>query len=180
MSRTITIGLLCAALGILTGCATQFSARSVRSEIVRQTGEDPQGMFEMNVGRMTMSLAKRVIGETGDDELPLSGLTKFELAVYDLSPDVRSGARTLDFSAMKVRGWEPTVRYKDGGRSGMVLVRESGDFIGDLVLLFGGDEKATYVRLRGRLPRELPAALGEAVNSGSTEAIERELKGLGR
>jgi hypothetical protein len=161
------------------GCATSFSPGKVRSEIVRQTGSDPQKMFEMSVGRMTMSLARRVVGEPSGGQLPLAGLTKFELAVYDLPADVLSGARNLDFTLMPIRGWEPTMRYKDGPRSGMVLVRQSGESIGDLVLLFGGDEKATYVRLRGELPPELPAALGEAVRSGSTEAVERELQGLG-
>ena len=167
------------ALVLATGCATSFSPQIVRSEIVRQTGSDPQKMFEMNVGRMTMSLAKRMMGDVSGDALPLAGLTKFELAVYDLPPDVLSGARTLDFTTMPIRGWEPTVRYKDGRTSGMVLVRESGETIGDLVLLYGGLEKATYVRLRGNLPKELPAALGEAVRSGSTEAVERELRELG-
>lgn len=174
--RLLALALL---LVFVSGCATGFSAQKVRSEIVRQTGSDPQKMFEMNVGRMTMSLAKRMIGPTSGDSLPLGGLSKFELAVYDLPPDVLSGARTLDFTLMPIRGWEPTVRYKDGPKSGMVLVRESGESIGDLVVLFVGDEKATYVRLRGQLPKELPEAIGEAVRSGSTDEIEEELKSLG-
>jgi len=177
MSHSRLLLFACIAL-FAAACATSFSPQKVRSEIVRQTGSDPQKMFEMNVGRMTMSLAKRVVGESADGSLPLGGLTKFELASYDLPTTVLSGERTLDFTTMPIRGWEPTVRYKDGRRSGMVLVRESGDAIGDLVLLFGGDQKATYVRLSGRLPKELPAALGDAIRSGSTDVVEQELKGL--
>jgi hypothetical protein len=178
MKRT-TLSFLCCLLLLAGGCATSFSAPSVRSEIVRQTGADPQKMLELNVGRMTMSLARRVAGVSGGN-LPLSGLTRFELAVYDLPASVVSGAATLDFTTMPVRGWEPTVRYRDGAKSGMVLVRGSGDSIGDVVLLFADERDATFVRLRGTLPKELPAALGEAVRTGRTEDVEAELRELGK
>lgn len=177
--RRPLLSFLCCSLFLAGGCATSFSAGAVRSEIARQTGADPQKMFELNVGRMTMSLAKRVTGATGRD-LPLSGLTRFELAVYDLPPSVVSGTAALDFTTMPVRGWEPTVRYRDGAKSGMVLVRGSGDTIGDVVLLFADEEDATYVRLQGTLPKELPAALGEAVSSGRAGDVEAELRELGK
>jgi hypothetical protein len=170
-----------AALGA-AGCATNFSAQAVRAEIVRQTGEDPQKAFELNLGRVTMALARQVLAgadSAPDGSLPLSGLTSFELAVYGLPPAALSGARPLDFTAMAVRGWEPTVRFMDKGRSGVVLVRASGDRIGDLVLLAASDKSALYAHLRGTLSRELPAALGEAVKSGGTDAVQRELQSLG-
>ncbi len=170
-----------AALGA-AGCATHFSAQAVRAEIVRQTGEDPQKAFELNLGRVTMALARQVLAGSApptDGSLPLSGLTSFELAVYGLPPAAISGARPLDFTAMPVRGWEPTVRFMDRGRSGVVLVRASGDHVGDVVLLTAGEKSALYARLRGTLSRELPAALGEAVRSGGTEAVQRQLQSLG-
>jgi hypothetical protein len=170
-----------AALGVV-GCATNFSAQAVRAEIVRQTGEDPQKAFELNLGRVTMALARQVLASSStpaEGELPLAGLTSFELAVYSLPPAALAGTRPLDLTAMPVRGWEPTVRVKDKGRSGVVLVRASGDHVGDLVLLAAGDKSVLFARLRGTLSRELPAALGEAVKSGGTEAVQRQLESLG-
>lgn len=163
-----------------SGCATHFSARAVRAEIVRQTGEDPQQAFELNLGRVTMALARQLLaGSSSDDgSLPLAGLASFELAVYSLPPAVLAGSRRLDLTAMPVRGWEPTVRVKNGARSGVVLVRAAGDRIGDLVLLAANDESALYTRLRGTLSPDLPAALGEAVKSGGPEAVQHELQSL--
>ena len=171
----------CLAVPVATGCATQFSAKAVRSEIVRQTGEDPQKAFELNLGRVTMALARQVLaGSTtsSEDTLPLAGLASFELAVYGLPEAALSGARPLDFTAMPVRGWEPTVRVRNGARSGVVLVRAAGENIGDLVLLAAGEKNALYARLRGTLSRELPAALGEAVKTGGTDAVQHELQSI--
>ncbi len=172
---------LCVVLMLsMTGCATSFSAPAARAEIVRQTGEDPQKVFEVTVGRVTMALARHLLADPGspDDALPLSGLTSFELAVYGLAPKGTTASRTIDFTAMPIRGWEPTLRFRDGARSGVVLVQASGDAVGDLVLLASDGEEAIYVRLRGTLSKNLPAALGKAVQSGGTNAVRHELQTL--
>jgi hypothetical protein len=180
MTREAGAGAVALALALLAaGCATRFSAQAVRTEIARQTGEDPQSVFELNLGQVTMALARHLLaGEASDGELPLAGLERFELAMYGLPAGVLDGSRRLDFTAMPVRGWEPTLRVAKEGRSGVVLVRASGEAIGDLVLLAAGEKNALYARLRGTLSRELPAALGEALESGGTEAVQRELQSL--
>ena len=180
MTRGLGAAPRLAAIALLaTGCATHFSANRVRAEIVRQTGQDPQSVFELNLGRVTMALARQVLaGEASDGSLPLSGLASFELAVYGLPGAVLAGERSLDLTAMPVYGWEPTLRFAKEGRSGMVLVRAPGETIGDLVLLAAGEKNVLYARLRGALSRDLPAALGEAIQSGGTEAVQRELQSL--
>ena len=77
-----------------------------------------------------------------------------------------------------MRGWEPTLRMRDGLRSGMVLVRAAGEHIGDLVMLAGGEKNVVFARLRGTLSRDLPRAIGEAVKSGDPEVVQRELQSL--
>ena len=180
MTRAIRmLFVVAAAAGMASGCATHFSAQAVRAEIVRQTGQDPQSVFELNLGRVTMALARQVLaGSSSDGTLPLAGLTGFELAVYGLPGSVLAGERALDFTAMPVRGWEPTLRFAKEGRSGVVLVRAPGESIGDLVLLAAGEKNALYARLRGMLSPELPAALGEAIQTGGTDAVQRELQSL--
>jgi len=180
MRKGLAVAALLGAV-FASACATQFNAQSVRAEIVRQTGEDPQKAIELYLGPVTMALARHVLAGPAriDGTLPLSGLTSFELAVYGVPSAALSGARPLDFSVMKVRGWEPTLRLKDGLTSGMVLVRSTKEHIGDLVMLVGGDKDVVFARLRGTLSRELPAAISEAVRSGSTEVVRRELQRLG-
>ena len=165
---TLTLGILALA------CATSFSPAAIRSEIVRQTGADPPRVLELNLGPVTMALARQVIGPGPDGSLPLAGLARLELAVYDL-PTTGQG---LDFTRMAVRGWEPTVRAKTPTGSTLVLVRYSGGAIGDLVLVAADARQAIYPRLAGRLSRELPEALGHAVATRGTEGIRQQLMSL--
>ena len=70
-----------AASMLLTSCATNFSPELMRTEIARQSGEDPLSAFELNLGRFTTLLIKSALaGEDG--ELPFAGLDSLEVAVY--------------------------------------------------------------------------------------------------
>jgi hypothetical protein len=159
----------------LAGCATSFSPERVRSEIAAQTGTDPQYLFEMQLGRVTMRMVQTVLaGGRSGGPLPLAGLTGFDLAFYEVPAASPQGA-ALDFTKMAIRGWEPVVRTKQPGRSALVLVREGGSTIDDLVLLGAGSSSAIYARLRGTLSPELPRALGNAFESRGPEGLRDEL-----
>jgi hypothetical protein len=166
--------LVALSLGSL-GCATAFSPAVIRSEIARQMGQDPRGVFELSLGQPTMAIAKAVLASASNEgRLPLEGVSAFELAVYEVPG---SGA-DLDFTRMPVRGWEPVVRFREGPKSGFVLVRAQTAVIGDLVVVAGGAKQVLYARIRGRLSPELPEALGRTIKSEDPEAIRRELMSL--
>jgi hypothetical protein len=147
----------------------------VRSELIRQAGE-PASEFELTMGRLTTALLKRSLGPRPDGSLPLEGLTGFELAVYRLPP----GAATerLDFSEMTPFGWENVVRYKEGGRSALVMIRGRRDAIRDLALVVAGGEEVVYGRLRGKLPTTLPEAIRDAVVTRGTAPVKEQLLDL--
>ena len=167
------LGLALAAL--LTACAGRISPGSVRSELIRQAGE-PASEFELTMGRLTTALLKRSLGPGPDGSLPLEGLTGFELAVYRLPP----GAATerLDFSEMTPFGWENVVRYKEGGRSALVMIRGRRDAIRDLALVVAGGQEVVYGRLRGKLPTTLPEAIRDAVVARGTASVKEQLLDL--
>lgn len=166
--------LLALMLGLaLAGCATSFSPERVRSEIAAQTGADPQYLFEIQLGRVTMRTIRTALAG-GGQPLPLVGLTGFDLAFYDV-PSPIAGAASLDFTKMAIRGWEPVVRTRQPGRSALVLVREGRATIDDLVLLGAAESGAIYARLRGTLSPELPRALGDAFQSRGPEGLRDEL-----
>ena len=156
------------------GCATTFSPEAIRSEITRQTGSDPQRAFEVSLGRVTLALTRQAVGPAADGSLPLAGLTRFELAVYDVPP----AGRELDFTRMAVHGWEPTVRARTPSGSTLVLVRAAGSALGDVVLVTADADRALYARLADRLSNDLPAALGRAVTERGTDGVRRELMSL--
>ena len=157
----------------LAGCATSFSPERVRNEIAAQTGQDPQYVFEIQLGRVTMRMIQTALG-AGGGSLPLAGLTGFDLAFYDV-PSPRVPGTSLDFTRMAIRGWNPVVRTRAPGRSAVVLVREGRTSIDDLVLLGAGESTALYARLRGTLNQDLPRALGEAFLDRGPDGLRDEL-----
>lgn len=172
-SRSLLAPALVLSAG-LTGCVTAFSPEVIRGEIARQTGQDPQGVFELSLGRPTMALAKAVLANSAPEgPLPLSGVDAFEIATYDTP----AGAE-LDFTRMPLRGWEPLVTFREGPRSAFVIVRGSVDAIGDLVVVAAGEQRVVYARVRGRLSPALPGAIERAVRAEGPEAVQQELMSL--
>jgi hypothetical protein len=168
----VCAAVVIAVASLLAGCATPFSPALIRGEIARQTGQDPQGVFEMSLGRPTMALAKSVLGaSTGGGSLPLAGVAAFEMASYEIP----AGAVGIDFTRMPIRGWEPFLKFREGSKSALVLIRPEGETVGDLVLVAGEAGRVLYARIQGRLSRELPEALGRTVRSDGPEAVRREL-----
>lgn len=168
------MALLALLLGLgLAGCATSFSPEHVRHEIAAQTGQDPQYVFEIQLGRVTMHMIQAALG-SGGKSLPLAGLTGFDLAFYDVPSPSTQGA-PLDFTRMPIRGWDPVVRTRQPGRSAVVLVREGHATVDDLVLLGAGESTAIYARLRGTLNPDLPRALGDAFQERGPEGLRDEL-----
>ena len=180
MKRRFWMLLSAAAMLLTVGCATSFSAPGVRAEIARQTGAAPREAFEVYAGPVTMALARHIMGTPAANDSSPSGsrVTSFEIAVYELAPKAGPDARVLDFTLVPVRGWEPSLRFRDGDRSGMVLVKTSGNSVADLVVLSSDSDGAIYGRLTGTLSKELAGALGKAIQSGGTDAIRRELESL--
>lgn len=163
------------ALAALLGCATQFASGSIRDKIVRQTGLEPLRAFELDLGGPTLHIARAVMaGSTSGTALPLAGLERLELAVYDVSKSMGTG-KSLDFTRMSVRGWEKVVRVMDGAHSAVVLVRRRDGAIAELVVAASGPQSAIYGRLKGRLSEELPAAIGSAVRSSGPEGVRDAL-----
>lgn len=134
----------------------------------------PAKSFHVEVGRLLMTLARTAIASGDrDSQLPLGGLSAFELAVFELP---QAGSSGLDWSALPVRGWETVVRAKSGANSAMVVVRPAAaPAIADLVLIVGGEKQVLYGRLRGRLDPDLPRALAGVAERRGPEGVRGAL-----
>jgi hypothetical protein len=156
------------------GCATKFSSQKIRNEIVSQTGRQPEGVFEVNVGKLTTTLIKQVVGEPGEGT-PLEGLDEIEIAVFDAPSD---DGPVIDVTRIKVRGWQPWLVNHDERRSAMLLFRPKSGAEGTLVVVGAGRKKVVYGRLKGRLDPELSTELRQTLQDGGPEEVKGILTGL--
>ena len=176
MNRRLSVALvLLLALGLAAGCATRFSPDMIRDELESQSGRDPLTAFELNLGRFTTFLIESALDVTADGDLPFAGLDQLQVAVYDVPSDE---GPALDVTRIHVRGWEQVVRFLDQQRSGMVLIKPSGEDIGDLVVVGAGKKTVLYARLRGKLSTELPKALAESLRKDGPDAVRDTLTEL--
>ncbi len=162
--------LLLALLTPLLACYTRFSPERVRAEIVRQTGQEPQTSFEFSLGGATMKLAKTVVSKATGEPMNFGGLTRIELAVFDVPQ-----GKALDFTRMPVHGWDTLIKTRDQNRSLTIFVRTNGETLGDLVIIADGERQVLYGRLKGRLDRNLPSALERALRATGLQGLKEHL-----
>lgn len=155
---------------LLAGCYTPFSPERVRHEIVRQTGADPQTSFQVKLGGATMRLVKTVASKAAGEPINFGGITRIDLALFEAPP-----GKPLDFTRMRIWGWDKLIQARDGDRSFMVLVRTNGETLGDLVLVAENGNQVLYGRLKGKLDRNLPTALERAMKVSGFEGLKEHL-----
>lgn len=174
-SRAIAWCLMIVIVLLTSGCATRFSPDTIRDEIERQRGQDPLSVFELNLGRFSTLLLKQALATT-DGELPLAGLDRIQLAVFEVDIEDRPA---IDVTQIGIRGWETVLRMHDPDRSAMILIRGDDESVGDLVVVGAGRSRVVYGRLSGTLSAELPAAVGDALREGGPEEVKRIFMQLG-
>jgi len=149
------------------GCHTQFSPEWGRREIERQTGAKPEDSFELKLQGATMKLAKVAASRAAGEPVHFGGLSRIHLAVYELPP-----GRSLDLDSMRVRGWNKVIRAQEGRFSLLVLVRTSGETLGDLVVFARGEDQLLYGRQKGRLDPDLPSTLQRVLGASGLQGLK--------
>jgi hypothetical protein len=152
------------------GCHTQFSPQWGRHEIERQTGAKPKDSFEFKLEGATMRLAKVVVSRAAGEPVNFGGLTRIDLAVYELPP-----GRHLDFDSMRLRGWDKFIQTQEGKFNLLVLVRTNGDTLVDLVLFAQGEDQLLYGRQQGNLAPDLPSTLQRVLRATGLQGLKEHL-----
>jgi|WetSurMetagenome_2_1015567.scaffolds.fasta_scaffold53488_2 hypothetical protein len=170
MRRAVPLALLAILLFSSVGCYAPFSPEKVRAEIVRQTGQEPQTSFEFKLGGATMKLAKTVASKATGEPVNFGGLTRIELAVFEVPQ-----GKPLDLTRLSSWGWDTLIKTRDGQRSFTVFVRTNGETLGDLVLVAEGEQQVLYGRLKGKLDRNLPSVLERALRGTGLKGLKDQL-----
>lgn len=164
-----------ATLALAAACYRPFSPEIVRKEIVRQTGAEPASSFEFKLGGATMRLAKAVVSKAAGEPIRFGGLTRVDLAVFEVPPE-----KEVDFGKLRLWGWDRLIQTRKEGRSLLVLVRTDGKNLADLVLVAQGEGQVLYGRLKGELDPGLPTALQRALESTGLKGLKEHLLSAGR
>jgi hypothetical protein len=156
MKRHHGILVLTAMAWTATGCWFGTGSTSdIRYEVTEQTGVNLEPEFGIKLGRITTAMAKPFARKAA--EIPLKGVAKVEVGVYNVVDDrepIEAGLGDLDFP-----DWEPIVRIREGDERIQILAKTEGEHIRALLVLVLDGEELVVVRLKGKLQQFLPGAL---------------------
>ncbi len=142
----------------------------VRDEVAFRTGFTLEPEFGIRLGRITTAMAKPFAKSASGDSVPLKGIAKVEVGIYNVVGHGESAARG-ELSGLELPGWEPVVQVRDGNERIQVLCRVEGDRIRAMLVVVLDAEELVVVRLEGNLQKFLPAAIERAGWSGLHDAV---------
>lgn len=164
------LGCVAAVLLLTSGCYTPFSPQWARHEIERQTGAPPRDSFEFQLDGATMSLAKLAASRAGGEGGYLAGLTRIDLAVFELP----SGG-PLDLGRMPQKGWDKILQAREGPFNLLVLARTGGRSLRDLAVFAQGENQLLYGRQKGSLAPDLPSTLQSVLQTAGLAGLKEHL-----
>jgi len=137
-------------LVFLAGCMPFNGPGDVRRDIQASTGMEFDRTFGMTVGRMGMGIARWAVRQSDETDIPLEGIRKVEIGVYDIT---ETGDRSILASGAGALWpeWSSLVEVHDDGEDVLVMSqRQDGSMRRLLFVIHGGDEMV-LVRVTGDL-----------------------------
>jgi len=140
-SRILRAVLLVAKAFLITGCIIPFNGPGdIKRDVQHTTGNDLDMDFGVTVGRSGMAFARWIAGKS-DEQIPLEGIKKVELGVYEVIDPTPGERRAIN--SLQWPGWIPVVEIygeEDGLDAAASDDGESDDGSADVLILFQYDE----------------------------------------
>ena len=149
MSHRATLALAVAALGLLTvSCVRLIGPEDVRQDLSDQAGVKLRQETGFTVTRSGLWLARQFVD---DDEIPLRGLRRVEVGVYEVQGLRHGRLEPAPIDPSYFEDWTPVVRLREDGEEVFVLLREKDDHVRSMLVVVTEPDEWVLVRLRGRL-----------------------------
>jgi len=149
MNRGNRYLLVCAAIGALTTSCVRFTGpEDIRWDLSQQAGVKLRQESGLTVTRSGIWLARQFVDE---DEVPLRGVRRVEIGVYEVKGLKRGLDAVRPLDAGYFRDWQSVVRVRDEGEDVMVFVREKDEQIRALLVVVAEPDEWVLVRVHGRL-----------------------------
>jgi len=157
MNRHSRLALAAAALGLLSSsCVRLIGPEDVRLALSDQAGVKLRQETGLTVTRSGLWLARQFVDE---QEVPLRGLRRVEVGVYEVEGLRRGRLEPAPLDPAYFKDWTPVVRVREDGEEVLVLLREKDDHVRSLLVVVTEPEEWVLVRMRGRLDGLIEQAL---------------------
>jgi hypothetical protein len=131
----------------------------LRRDLARTAGVDLDRESGITLGRMSLAIARLA---TDGDEVPLQGLRKVEVGVYEVSARDDEDADRAPIVLPEPPGWQTVVRLHQEGEDVIVLVEPREEGIRRLLIVVADEQEWILVRVRGRIEGMLEQAMQAA------------------
>ena len=144
-------------LPLSTACIRWSGPSNLRRDLSREAGVTLDAEVAITVTRSGVALARLF---TDGDEIPLKGVRRVEVGVYEVT-GLRDGVdepRRLELPDLP--GLTPVVRVHEEGEDVFVLVhQDEDDEIRQMVVVVAEDDEWVLVRIKGKLTKSFEKAM---------------------
>jgi hypothetical protein len=156
--KTTGLWLLVAmSLAMSTACIRWSGPSSLRRDLSREAGVELDAEVAITVTRSGVALARLF---TDGDEIPLKGVRRVEVGVYEVK-GLREGVdEPRRLTLPDLPGLTPVVRVHEEGEDVFVLVQlDEDEEIRQMVVVVAEDDEWVLVRIKGKLTKSFEKAM---------------------
>jgi len=124
----------------------------LRRDLVQATGVELDRTTGVTVGRMGVAMVRWF---TPEKEIPLKGVHKVQVGVYDVVGAAERGIPDYPL----IDDWDPLVRIHDEDEDIFVLIRQDEKRIRAMLVVVADTDEWVLVRLKGNLDRVVESAM---------------------
>lgn len=176
MKQGVRLLLIAAALLPLTvSCVRYGGPSNLRRDLSREAGVKLDAHFAITVTRSGVALARMF---TDEEEVPLKGVRRVEVGVYEVKGLRRGVDSRQKLSMTSFPELTPVVRVHEDDEDVFVLVQEDEQQeIRQLVVVVAEDDEWVLVRVRGKLQHTVEQAMAMALDkAGDSDKYDSVLR----
>jgi hypothetical protein len=136
----------------------------IRRDIQSVTGKEYDRSFALTVGRTGMALARWAIRKWDEDDIPIEGIRKVEIGIYEVRDGSLRHATGSSISSSQWPDWSPMVEMRGEGGENILVLSEAkrNGSIKRLLIVVDEEDELMIVRLTGRLDDFMEQAMAYA------------------
>jgi hypothetical protein len=161
--RSLALQIAILALALTAGgCIIPFNGPAgARRDVQAATGREYDRTFALTVGRSGVALARWAVRKAGEDDIPLEGLRKVEIGIYEVRQRPDQPSTGSEFTAAQWPTWSPLVEMHPNQGENVLILSEPGrdGSIKRLLFLVENEDQLVIVRLKGRLDHFIEQAM---------------------